>query len=299
MKILSKIRSLAGKKSSKGEQALAEKLEIAKAAKIKSRSHIFVLKALEGVKKLELDGGEFICSSPDFECYFKKKYMPLFDEKKAYIKVAFDDADNITHVCGLLPRLQQEKDSEKIDDEEMTLAKMPNCLLSHAIAELNPASNNNTSKAGNGAYRGQTASSQQQGSNFVFDPHVSVGSLNEGEKEWLESMHASLIDSEYKILLHLLQHQIIARGFQETIEQFLITRKELELGSFGVVINSFKYLAREFQFNEQTISVAQIGSSLEQMFNLKPKEIFSVIVELFFCLGYEKEIKGYTTGFIE
>jgi len=112
-------------------------------------------------------------------------------------------------------------------------------------------------------------------------------------------MHASLIDSEYKILLHLLQHLIIARGFRETIEQFLITRKELELGSCSVVINSFKYLAREFQFDEQTISVAQIGSSLEQMFNLKPRDMFSVIVELFFCLGYEKEIKGYTTGFIE
>ena len=66
MEILSKLQSLVGKKSSKNDDALAEKLEIAKAAKIKSRSHIFVLKALEGVKKLELDGGEFICSSPDF-----------------------------------------------------------------------------------------------------------------------------------------------------------------------------------------------------------------------------------------
>jgi hypothetical protein len=140
---------------------------------------------------------------------------------------------------------------------------------------------------------------QQQISNFVFDPYVSDRSLKGVEKEWLDSMHASLIDSDYEILLHLLQHSIIARGFQETIEHFLSTKKELEPGSCSVVINSFKYLAREFQFNELTIPVAQIGSSLEQMFNLKPKEIFSIFVELFFCMGYEKEIKGYTTGFIE
>ena len=337
MKILSKLQSLVGKKSSKDEHALAEKLEIAKATKKKSISDFFVLQALEELKKLELDGGTFICSSPDFECYFKKKYMPLFEEKNAYIKVAFDKAENVTHVCGLLPRLQHEKDRKKIDDENITLSKMPNCLLSHAIAELSLASKNNISvarngvyqgqtaptqqqiskagngvyqsqtapmqkqisKARNGFYQGQTALTQQQISNFVFDPHVSDRSLKRVEKEWLDSMHASLINSDYEILLHLFQHSIIARGFQETIEHFLSTKKELEPGSCSVVINSFKYLAREFQFNELTISVAQIGSSLEQMFNLKPKEIFSILVELFFCMGYEKEIKGYTTGFIE
>ena len=299
MKILSKLQSLVGKKSSKDEHTLAEKLEIAKATKKKAISHFFVLQALEVLKKLEFDGGIFICSSPDFECYFKKKYMPLFEKKNAYIKVAFDKADNVTHVCGLLPRLQHEKDREKIDDENITLSKMPNCLLSHAIAELSLTSKNNISVARNGVYQGQTAPMQQQISNFVFDPHVSVFSLKGVEKEWLDSMHASLIDSDYEILLHLLQHSIIARGFQETIEHFLSTKKELESGSRSVVINSFKYLAREFQFNELTIPVAQIGSSLEQMFNLKPKEIFSIFVELFFCMGYEKEIKGYTTGFIK
>ncbi len=299
MKILSKLQSLVSKKSSKDEDALAEKLEIAKAKKKKSISHFFVLQALEVLKKLELDGGIFICSSPDFECYFKKKYMPLFENKNAYIKVAFDKADNVTHVCGLLPRLQHEKDSKKIDDENITLSKMPNCLLSHAIAELSLASKNNISVARSGVYRGQTAPMQQRISNFVFDPYVSDRSLKGVEKEWLDSMHASLIDSDYEILLHLLQHSIIARGFQETIEHFLSTKKELEPGSCSVVINSFKYLAREFQFNELTIPVAQIGSSLEKMFNLKPKEIFSIFVELFFCMGYEKEIKGYTTGFIE
>jgi len=299
MEILSKLQSLVGKKSSKNDDALAEKLEIAEATKKKSSSRFFALQALEVLKKLELDGGTFICSSPDFECYFKKKYMPLFDEKNAYIKVAFDKADNVTHVCGLLPRLQHEKDREKIEDEKRTLSKMPNCLLSKAIAELSVTSKHKIAKVGDGVYGGQTASTQQQGSNFVLAPHVSVHSLKGVEKEWLDSMHASLVDSEYKILLHLLQHSIIARNFRETIERFLMTKKELEPGSYSVVINSFEYLAREFQFNEQTISVAQIGSSLEKMFNLKPKEIFSVIVELFFCLGYEKEIKGYTTGFIE
>jgi hypothetical protein len=300
LKILSKLQSLVGKKSSKDEHALAEKLEIAKATKKKSIPHLFVLQALEALKKLELDGGIFICSSPDFECYFKKEYMPLFEDKNAYIKVAFDKADNVTHVCGLLPRLQHEKDHKEIEDENITLSKMPNCLLSHAIAELSsPASKNNISVARNGVYQGQTAPMQQQISNFVFDPYVSARSLKGVENEWLDSMHASLIDSDYEILSQLLQHSIIARGFQETIEHFLSTKKELEPGSCSVVINSFKYLAREFQFNEQTISVAQIGSSLEQMFNLKPKEIFSIFVELFFCMGYEKEIKGYTTGFIE
>jgi hypothetical protein len=176
---------------------------------------------------------------------------------------------------------------------------MPNCLLSDAIAELSLASKNNISVARNGVYQGQTAPMQQQISNFVLDPYVSVPSLKGVEKEWLDSMHTSLVDSDYEILLHLFQHSIIARGFQETIEHFLSTKKELSPGSCSVVINSFKYLAREFQFNEQTISVAQIGSSLEQMLNLKPKEIFSIFVELFFCMGYEKEIKGYTTGFIE
>jgi len=299
MKILSKVQSLVGKKSSKVEHALDEKLEIAKARKKKSIAHYFVLQALEVLKKLELDGGTFICSSPDFECYFKKQHMPLFEKKNEYIKVAFDKADNVTHVCGLLPRLQHEKGREKIGDENITLSKMPNCLLSHAIAELSLASKNNISVTRNSVYQGQTAPTQQQNSNFLFDPFVSVLSLNGGEKEWLDSMHASLIDSDYKILLHLLQHSLIARGFQETIEHFLSTKKELEPGSCSVVINSFKYLAREFQFNEQTISVAQIGTSLEQMFNLKPKEIFSIFVELFFCMGYEKEIEGYTTGFIE
>jgi len=299
MEILSKLQSLMGKKSSRDDDALAEKLENARATKEKSGSRFFALQALEVLKKLELDGGTFICASPDFECYFKKKYMPLFDEKNAYIKVAFDKADNVTHVCGLLPRLQHEKDRGKSEDENRTLSKMPNCLLSRAIAELSVASKNNLSKAGHGVYGGQTASTQQQNSNFVLAPHVSVHSLKGVEQEWLDSMHTSLVDSEYQILLHLLQHSIIARNFKETIEHFLMTRKELEPGRYSVVINSFKYLAREFQFSEQTISVAQIGSSLEQMFNLKPREIFSVIVELFFCLGYEKEIKGYTTGFIE
>ena len=299
MEILSKLQSLMGKKSSRDDDALAEKLENARATKEKSGSRFFALQALEVLKKLELDGGTFICSSPDFECYFKKKYMPLFDEKNAYIKVAFDKADNVTHVCGLLPRLQHEKDRGKSEDENRTLSKMPNCLLSRAIAELSVASKNNLSKAGHGVYGGQTASTQQQNSNFVLAPHVSVHSLKGVEQEWLDSMHTPLVDSEYQILLHLLQHSIIARNFKETIEHFLMTKKELEPGSYSVVINAFRYLAREFQFNEQTISVAQIGSSLEQMFNLKPREIFSVIVELFFCLGYEKEIKGYTTGFIE
>ncbi len=316
---------------------MAEKPEIAKAKEKKPISHYFVLQALQTLNKLELDGGTFICASPDFECYFKKKYMPLFEEKKAYIKVAFDKADNVTHVCGLLPRLQHEKDREKIEDEKMTLSKMPDCLLSHAIAEVSLAPKHDMTKARNVVYQGQTASTQQpspearnvgckgqtastqqqvskaknfvyqdraasaqqQSSNIVLDPYISVGSLKGVEKEWLNSMHASLVDSEYEILLHLLQHSIIARGFQEKVEHFLDTRKELEPGSCSVVINSFKYLAREFRFNEQTISVAQIGSSLERMFNLKPREIFSIIVELFFCLGYEKEIKGYTTGFIE
>ena len=299
MEILSKLQSLMGKKSSRDDDALAEKLENARATKEKSGSRFFALQALEVLKKLELDGGTFICASPDFECYFKKKYMPLFDEKNAYIKVAFDKADNVTHVCGLLPRLQHEKDRGKSEDENRTLSKMPNCLLSRAIAELSVASKNNLSKAGHGVYGGQTASTQQQNSNFVLAPHVSVHSLKGVEQEWLDSMHTSLVDSEYQILLHLLQHSIIARNFKETIEHFLMTRKELEPGRYSVVINSFKYLAREFQFSEQTISVAQIGSSLNRVFNLKPKDIFSIIVELFFCLGYEKEIKGYTTGFIE
>ena len=299
MEILSKLQSLVGKKSSKNDDALAEKPEIDNATTKKSSSRFFALQALEVVKKLELDGGTFICSSPDFECYFKKKYMPLFEEKNAYIKIAFDKADNVTHVCGLLPRLQHEKDRNKIEDENRTLSKIPNCLLSHAIAELSVASKNNFSKAKDIMYQGQTASTQQQNSNLLFDPHGSGHSLEGGEKEWLNSMHASLIDSEYKILLRLLQYSIIARGFQETIERFLINRKELESGSCSEVINAFKFLAKEFQVNERTISVAQIGSSLEQTFNLKPREIFSVIVELFFCLGYEKEIEGYTTGFIE
>ena len=299
MKILSKLHSLVGKKSSKDEHALAEKLETANAAKKKTISNFFVLQVLEALKKLEFAGGTFICSSPDFECYFKKHYMPLFEEKNAYIKVAFDKADNVTHVCGVLARLQHERDLKKVGDENITLSKMPNCLLSRAIAETSLASKNNISVARNGVYKGKTAPMHQHISNFVLDPYVSVDSLKGVEKEWLDSMHASLIDSDYEILLHLLQHSIIARSFQETIEHFLSTKKELKPGSCSAVINSFKYLAREFQFSEQTISVAQIGSSLEQMFNLKPREIFSVIVELFFCLGYEKEIKGYTTGFIE
>ena len=318
MKILSKLQSLVGKESSEDARVLAEELEIAKAKKNKSRAQYFVLQALEALKKLEFDGGSFICSSPDFECYFKKKYMPLFEEKDAYIKVAFDEAENVTHVCGLLPRLQNEKEREKTGDENITISKMPNCLLSKAIAKLSVAPAHNVSRAGNVVYQGQTASRQQetskvrninyqgrstsrqqQVSSFVFDPNASGRSLEGGEEAWLNSMHASLVDGEYKILLHLLQHSIIVRGFREKIEHFLISRKELQPGKYSVVINAFKYLAREFQFNQQTISVAQIGTSLEQKFNLRPKEIFSVIVELFFCLGYEKEIKGYTTGFTE
>jgi len=86
MILLSKLQSLAGKKSSKDEHALAEKLEIAKATKKKTISNFFVLQALEVLKKLEFDGGIFICSSPDFECYFKKKYMPLFEKKMRILR---------------------------------------------------------------------------------------------------------------------------------------------------------------------------------------------------------------------
>lgn len=356
MKIFSKLQNLVGQKSSDDEHALAEELEIAKARKKKSISNFFVSQALEELKNLEFYGGTFICSSPDFECYFKKRYMSLFEENDAYIKVAFDKSDNVTHVCGLLPRLQHEKDREKIEDEKITLAKMPDCLLSQAIKKLSAAPKHNMSrprkvvdqgpaasaqqrtskagsvvnqgqttsrqqqtlkagnvvyqgrtapaqqqdsKAGKVVYQGRTASTQHQDSNFVFDPYIQAHSLKGVEKEWLDAMHTSLVDGEYEVLLHLLQHSIIARGFKEKIEHFLITKIELETGSCGVVINAFKFLAREFQFREQTISVAKIGSSLEQAFNLKPKEIFSIIVELFFCLGYEKKIKGYTTGFTE
>ena len=316
MEILSKLQSFVGKRISKDEQALAEKPEINKATQKNKMPHFFVMQALEAVKKLELDGGTFICSSPDFDCYFKKTYMPLFEEKNAYIKVAFDKAENITHVCGLLPRLKQEKEQEKTEDEKMTLAKMPDCLLSRAIEQVSRAPitsrtrnvvnqgrteyvRQQSSKAENALYQRLTTSTGKHSTNIVFEPSISGGSLKGVEKEWLNSMHASLIDSEYKSLLHLLQHLIIVRGFREKIEHFLNTKRELQPGSCSVIINSFKYLAREIQFNQKTISVAQIGSRLEQKFNLKPKENFSTIVELFFCLGYEKEIKGYTTGFIE
>lgn len=337
MKLFSNLQSLVGKKSSEDDPPPSEKPEVAEATKQKPKSHYFVLQALQGLKKLQLDGGTLVCSSPDFECYFKKKYMPLFEEKDAYIKIAFDEADNVTHVCGLLPRLQNEKDRNKIQDEQITLSKMPKCLLSQAIAELSVEPNNRmskarnvvdqgqtrstqqqiskagnvanqgytasrpeeTSKAGNFINQGRATSRQQQASNLVFDRIFSARSLTGGEKEWLNSMQANLVDSEYEILLHLLQHSVRAHSFRETIEHFLNTMKELEPGSCNKVITSFRYLASDFQFSEQTISVAQIGSSLDRVFNLKPKDIFSIIVELFFCLGYEKEIKGYTTGFIE
>lgn len=299
MKMLSKLQRLVGEKLSKDKPALAEKPEVADEARMKSASHIFVLQALEAVRKLELDGGTFICASPDFECYFKKKYMPLFEDKSAYINVAFDKQGGISDVCGLLPRLQHEKERGKTEDEKRTLSKMPNCLLSQAIAELSRADESKRSKTGNVVHRGQTASSGYQNSNLVFDPNASDRPLEGGEKEWLDSMHASLIDREYKILLQLLRYSIVADDFRETIEHFLVTRKELEPGSCSAIINAFKYLARDFQFDEQTISVARIGYSLEQAFDLEPKEIFSIIVELFFCLGYEKEIEGYTTGFSE
>jgi len=288
-----------GKNSSKGGHAIAEQPESAEATGKNSAPRLFVLQAQEALRKLELDGGTFVCSSPDFECYFKKKYMPLFEDKNAYIKVAFDNAGNISHVCGLLPRLQHEKERNKIEDANRTLSKMPDCLLSHAIAELSAASENTRSRARNVVHRGQTPSSHQQFSKLVFDPNVSDRPLKGEEKEWLDSMHASLIDREYKILLHLLQYSVLASGFRQTIEHFLISRKELQPGSCTVIINAFEFLAREFQFDEQTISVARIGSSLQQKFDLRPKEIFSTIVELFFCLGYEKEIEGYTTGFTE
>lgn len=316
MEILSKLQSFVGKKISKDEQASAEEPEINKATQKSKKPHFFVMQALEAVKKLELDGGTFICSSPDFDCYFKKTYMPLFEEKNAYIKVAFDKAENISHVCGLLPRLKQEKEQEKTEDEKMTLAKMPDCLLSQAIEQVSRAPitsrpgnvvnqgrteyvKQQSAKADNAMYQRLTTSAGKNSSNILFEPSISGGSLKGIEKEWLNSMHASLVDSEYKSLLHLLQHLIIVRGFREKIEHFLNTKKELQPGSCSAIINAFKYLAREAQFNEQTISVAQIGSRLEQRFYLKPKENFSTIVELFFCLGYAKEIKGYTTGFIE
>jgi len=299
MKMLNRLQGLVGKKSSEDENAPTAKPKIAEVTEKKPESRFFVMQALQAVNKLERDGGTFVCASPDFECYFKKGYMPLFEEKNAYIHIAFDEADNVTHVCGLLPRLQHEKDRNKAEDEKITLAKMPDCLLSQAIAELSRVSSIGASKSGNVMFHGHMGSAQQQDSNFVFDPLVSENSIKDAEKEWLDSMHAALVDSEYKILLHLLQYLIVTRGFRETIEQFLETRKELQPGSRSVVIDSFRYLAGEFQFDEQTITVARVGSSLEQVLNLKPRETFSVIVELFFCLGYDKEIKGYTTGFIE
>ena len=326
-----------GKTSSKDEDALEEQ-ELAETTRIKSKSHYFVLQTLETLKKLELDGGTFICASPDYECYFKKRYMPLFEDKDGYVKVAFDKADNVTHVCGLLPRLQHEKEREKTKEENLTLSKVPNCLLSRAIAERAPAPRNHTSGARNVAHQGETSSTQQQAakagyvvhrgqaataqpnksnpgnvvhhqgraasgqqphSNIVYDPNAASRSLKGLEKQWLDSMQASLVDGEYQILLDLLQHSIVTHGFREKIERFLSTKKELQPGNSSVVIDSFKYLAREFELKEQVITVAQVGTSLEQRFRLNPKEIFSTIVELFFCLGYEKEIKGYTTGFLE
>ena len=327
-----------GKPSSRDEDALAEELEIAETTRRNSKSHFFVLQTLESLKKLELDGGEFICSSPDFQCYFKKRYMPLFEEKDAYVKIAFDKADNVTHVCGLLPRLQHEKERQSTKDENLTLSKVPNCLLSRAIAEVSVAPMNNMSRARNVADQDQTSSTQQQAakaghvvhrvqaptaqpqnskpgnvvhhqgraasgqhqnSNIVYDPNAASRSLKGLEKQWLDSMQASLVDGEYQILLDLLQHSIVTHGFREKIEHFLSTKKELQPGNSSVVKESFKYLAREFELKEQVISVARVGTSLEQRFRLQPKEIFSTVVELFFCLGYEKEIKGYTTGFIE
>ena len=337
MKLIKRVQSLVGKKSSKDEQAPTGKTKVTGTPQKKPNSHYFVLQTLEALKNLEHGGGTFICSSPDFKCYFKKKYMPLFEQKNVYIKVAFDRANNVTDVCGLLPRIQHEQDRGKIEDEKITLSKMPDCLLAQAIAEVSraPASNisgtrnfahqggtastqRQTDKAENVSHRGQAESTRQQKSktrdtayhghevpmrqqrsNVVADPNFSIGSLKGAEKDWLNSMKDSLIDIEFQTLLHLLQHTIISRGFHQRIEHFLNTRQELEPGKCSTVIRSFEYLAREFQFSEHTLSVARIGSSLQRRFDLKPKEIFSTIVELFFCLGYDKEIKGYTTGFIE
>jgi len=299
MKMLNRLQGLVGKKSSGDEDAPAAKPMVAEAAEKKKDSRLFVLRALQEVNKLEREGGTFVCASPDFECYFKKAYMPLFEEKNAYIHIAFDEADNVTHVCGLLPRVQHEKDRNKTEDEQITLAKMPDCLLSQAIAEVSRSASVEASRAGGVMFHGHMGSAQQHDSNFVFDPLSAENSLDDAEKEWLETMHVSLVDGEYKILMHLMQYLIVTRGFRETIENFLATRQELQPGSRSKVIESFRYLARAFQVDEQTITVARIGSSLEQALNLTPKATFSVIVELFFCLGYDKEIKGYTTGFIE
>jgi len=119
------------------------------------------------------------------------------------------------------------------------------------------------------------------------------------EQEWLDTMLGSLENDDSDNLKKLLNYSIRAKNFKETLEIFLRTKKELKLGCCGSIIESFKLLARELPIHEDRLSIAYIGAYLEQRLGLEKKELFRVIVELFFCMGYDKEIAGYITGFTD
>ncbi len=239
-----------------------------------------------------IDGPQiYPCADPEFNCEYRRDYMPLFEKDEAYIKVAFDDKRKVTHVCGLLPKFQREQ-RKKGKIEQKNFPTMPDCQVSQAITDV--------LKPGD---RIASLSAQKTTTKIISQsmlvPDDGYHGLLKSEQEWLNTTLYTLHNSDCDILEHLLKYSIKTKNFKETLEIFLSTKKELQPGSCSSIIESFKSLAREFPVHGDKLSVAHIGLYLEQTQNIEKNELFRVILELFFCMGYDKDVMGYATGFTD
>jgi len=291
MNILSKWNKLFKKQPLEDEQTLTELLKDSDPKKKQLPISPLIKQVIDKTKET-VDGPQvYPCADPEFNCEYRRDYMPLFEKDEVYIKVAFDDERKVTHVCGLLSRFQREQ-RKKGKVEQNNFPSMQDCQVSQAIIEvLNPGERIASIAAG------KITKEINFPSMLVLDD--GYHGLLKSEQEWLNTTLYTLRNNECDILDRLLKYSIRAKNFKETLEIFLSTKKELQPGSCNSVIESFKSLAREFPIEGEKLSVAHIGLYLEQTQNIEKDELFRVILELFFCMGYDKYVMGYATGFTD
>ncbi|MBV1905009.1 MAG: hypothetical protein KUG75_02950 [Pseudomonadales bacterium] len=232
------------------------------------------------------------CAAPDFKCEYLRDYMPFFEKDDAHIKIAFDEKRVPTQVCGQLARIHKVCGSGEPSQSNAMVASMPKCQVSQSISEvmmLGLKKNFHAIK--------KTNHHMDANSMLLFEDGFQ--NLREREQEWLDMMLASLSKEAADNLVHLMKYSIKSEGFTKKLENFLSTKKVLQEGSCTEVTIAFKNLATEFPIESDKIIIPSIGLFIAQSQDIDCEALFRVLVELFFCMGYDKEIVGYTTGFTD
>ncbi len=233
---------------------------------------------------------QYPCVNNQLGCQFKRSYMPLFEKDNMYIHIAFNKQGGVANVCGLVAKLEH---ARKKDEMESTLtSNLPDCKVSEAIADVFML-----------RYNKQCHIIKKDPEQIAIDSMLVLNTeksdLKKNEREWLKLMATNMNKEEFDILEKLLIYTIRRDNFKETLDVFLRTKKELIGGSCQSVVLAFNSLINDFPLGDEDISIANIGEYLQHTHNLDNGELIRTLIELFFCMGYEKEINGYATGFVD